>query len=114
MSTNQSFFVVGRKTCGQELCVAIYCHSEDEAERQYEFRYRGLGYLLPKDFTLTPEGDDIPLIQFRSRKQNELHQSYTEENSAEFLAGVDAYQGPLDYVQNEPRQDDQNVVYLGE
>jgi len=113
MSTNQSFFVVGRKPCGQKLSVAIYCHSEDEAERQYEFRYRGLGYLLPKDFTLTPEGDDIPMIQFRSRKQNELRQSHTQEDTTNSHAATGLLERSLDYLQGDTKQDDQNVVYLG-
>lgn len=113
MTTNQAFLIVGRKTCGERLSVAIYSPSKDEAERQYEFRYRGLGYLLPKDFTITPGGDSIPMIKFRSRNKHELHQSHTEEDTTRSHAATGLLERSLDYLQGDAKQDDQNVVYLG-
>jgi hypothetical protein len=109
-----SHFIVGRKPTGDYLAVAIYAQSTEQAEREYEFRYRGLGYLLPKDFADTPEGESIPIVKFRSRQRHGLRQSSQETNQTCCPDGMGSHEGSLDYIQPSAQQDDQNVVYVGE
>jgi hypothetical protein len=118
MSTNRtSYPVFGRKASGEPLHVAIYADNQEDADRQYTFRYRGLGYILDKDFTETPEGEALPVMQIRKRtKPNELRQSDTQANPT-LNAGTDAGEplcGSLDDVHEQHGQDRQNVVFVGE
>ena len=110
----ESFLLTGRKPNGQPLAVTILAVNEQDAERQYEFRYRGLGYLLPKEFTATPEGESIPILKVRSRQRHGLHQGNQETHPAETIIGVGSHEGSLDYIQGESGEDHHNVVYLGE
>jgi hypothetical protein len=118
MSTNRtSYHVFGRKASGESLHVAIYADSQEDAERQYTFRYRSLGYMLDKEFTETQDGESMPIMQIRKRtKPNELRQSDTQENPT-LNAGTDAGEplcGSLDDGHDQHGQDHQNVVFVGE